>query len=668
LPEGFLFLFIYDFMSVLERKNPLALIEAFRRAFAPGEGPVLVLKSINGEKRIEDFEKVKVSAAEHPDVLVLDRYFSRESMIRLISSCDCYVSLHRAEGFGFTMAEAMVAGKPVIATGFSGNLTFMSEENAYLVRHELVPIPDGCEPYPPGGQWAEPDIEDAARWMRHVYEHPEEALEKGRRARKDLLDRHAPSVRAELIGRRLLEIRQSRTAPVPPEGEEAASEPATAEQAAPQPPASQPAELEPSGPSTHDRAYFRSMEFPGNPWDATIRFRPLLPLLRSLLFRLLRPYTASLAAFHRALLEESLELGRRIDGIVREAIPALKKEATERDGATLAVVRGLERRVDALDREVIPAILDEVGEERERAGDRLASMKKRVGLLEENMGRAFGSHGDIERHLVKIVSSVSEFQDAAKAHLASLTASVSAGEKTLERLSRELYALPHTAEPMRIRAADGRECIGYDGNEGVSAPADFYPSFEDSFRGTEAFIKERLRVYLDLVRDKPPVVDIGCGRGEFLDLLAESGLRGVGVDVNPGMVERCRRRGHEVELADAADYLAARADGSIGCIFSAHLIEHLPFESLLAILQLSRSKLSSNGLFIAETVNPHSIAAMKNFWVDPTHQKPIFPEVAVTLCRLLAFKSARIFFPRGNGKLEEDLWQQGEYAVVARAS
>ncbi len=668
LPQDFLFLFIFDFMSVLERKNPLALIEAFRRAFAPGEGPVLVLKSINGDKRIEDFEKVRVSAAEQPDVLVLDRYLCRESMIGLISSCDCYVSLHRAEGFGLTMAEAMIAGKPVIATGFSGNLMFMSEENAYLVRHEVVPIPEGCEPYPAGGEWAEPDIEDAARWMRHVYEHPEEALEKGRRARQDLLERDRPSVRAEIVGRRLSEIRQSRAALVRAEAEPAATEPAAIEKAAPQPPASQPAELEPSGPSTHERAYFRSLEFPGIPWDTTVRFRPLLPLVRSLLFRLLRPYTTSLNAFHRAILEESQELGQRIDEIAREAIPALRNELSERDEAALAVVRELEERVRALEREVIPAIRDEVGEERKRAGVRSASMKKRVGLVEENMGRAFGRHGDIERHLAKLVSNVSEFQDAAKAHLASLTASASAGERTLERLSRELYALPHTAEPMRVRAADGREYIGYDGNEGSSAPADLYPSFEDSFRGPEAFIKDRLRVYLDMVRDKPPVVDIGCGRGEFLDLLAESGLRGVGIDVDPGMVERCRRRGHEVELADAADYLAARADGSIGCIFSAQVIEHLPFESLLALLRLSRSKLERNGLFIAETVNPHSIAAMKNFWVDLTHQKPIFPEVAVTLCRLHAFQSARIFFPRGSGNLEEDLWQQGEYAVVASAS
>jgi SAM-dependent methyltransferase len=226
--------------------------------------------------------------------------------------------------------------------------------------------------------------------------------------------------------------------------------------------------------------------------------------------------------------------------------------------------------------------------------------------------------------------------------------------------------LPYTSESFRIRDADGRQCIGYEGSEGSGARLDLYPSFEDSFRGPEPFIKDRLRVYLDLVRDRKPVVDIGCGRGEFLDLLAESGLRAEGVDSDPGMVERCRQKGHKVTQADAAEFLSGVADGSLGCIFSAHLIEHLPFESLLSIFRLAHSKLAPNGLFIAETVNPHSIAALKSFWVDLSHQKPIFPEVAVTLCRLHGFGSARILFPRGSGKLEEDLWDQGEYAVVAR--
>jgi SAM-dependent methyltransferase len=666
LPEEFLFLFVYDFLSVMERKNPLALIEAFGRAFAPGEGPVLILKSINGPRRMEAFERVKVAAARRPGVSVLDGYLSRDALIRILSSCDCYVSLHRAEGFGLTMAEAMVLGKPVIATGFSGNLTFMTEENAYLVRHQPARIPEGCDPYPAGAEWAEPDIEHAAELMRRVYEHPEEALEKGARARREVLERHAPSVRARIIGRRLAEIRRERAAPVElPEATEA-------EPVAPLPEpaiAAPPADPEPSGPSIHDRAYFRSMEFPGNPSEATIRFRPILPLVRSLLYRLLRPYTVALRAFHAAILEVASSLEGRILALrseAREVQRTLRSEIQERDRAARDAHRALEERLEALERQTIPALRKDLEEERFRAEEQLLPIEKRIGLAEENMGRAFGRHGDIERHLARLVGNVSGFQDAAKAHLASLTASVSASERSLDRISRELHALPYTSESLRIRDEDGRECIGYDASEGTSAPLAVYPSFEDSFRGPEPFIRERLRVYLDLVRGREPVVDIGCGRGEFLDLLAESGLRGEGVDSEPGMVERSRQKGHKVTQADAAEYLAGVADGSLGCIFSAHLIEHLPFESLLSIFRLARSKLAPNGLFIAETVNPHSIAALKGFWVDLTHQKPIFPEVAVTLCRLHGFGSARILFPRGSGKLEEDLREQGEYAVVAR--
>jgi SAM-dependent methyltransferase len=314
------------------------------------------------------------------------------------------------------------------------------------------------------------------------------------------------------------------------------------------------------------------------------------------------------------------------------------------------------------------ALEKEIGEERTRSEERLLPMEKRIGLAEENMGRAFGRHGDIERHLARLVGNVSEFQDAAKAHLASLTTSLSVSEQTLDRLSRDLHALPYTSESLRVRDEEGRTCIGYDASGESRAPLDVYPSFEDTFRGSEPFIKERLRFYVDLVRGREPVVDIGCGRGEFLDLLAESGLRAEGVDGDPGMIARCRERGHPVTQADAVEYLSGVADGSLGCIFSAHVIEHLPFESLLSIFRLARRKLAPNGLFIAETVNPHSIAALKSFWIDLTHQKPIFPEVAVTLCRLHGFPSARILFPRGSGNLEEDLWQQGEYAVVARTS
>ena len=88
--------------------------------------------------------------------------------------CDCYVSLHRSEGLGLTMAEAMALGKPVIATGYSGNLHFMTPDNSYLVDYSRVAVPSGCDPYPAGAKWAEPDAEQAAELMRLVYRGPRE--------------------------------------------------------------------------------------------------------------------------------------------------------------------------------------------------------------------------------------------------------------------------------------------------------------------------------------------------------------------------------------------------------------------------------------------------------------------------------------------------------------
>ncbi len=357
VPDRFTFLFIYDFMSVCERKNPLALIEAFQRAFAPGEGPVLVLKSINGDKRIEDLERVKLLANEHPDVIVIDRYFSREATVGLTASCDCYVSLHRAEGFGLTMAEAMVLGKPVIATAYSGNLTYMSDDTAYLVRYRLEPIPEGVDPYPAAGEWAEPDVEHAAGLMRHVYEHREEALEKGRRAREDLLQRHSVTVRAELIGRRLAEIRSQRQPParqrpesegVPDSKERNAHEPRHSEQfqQAQQAPQDELGASESTGPSKHELAHSRAREFPHGAFETTSRFRPLLPAARAALFNLLRPYTADLQALHAAMLDDALELRERVDRYERERVPSLRNELLETHEVLLARIRDIDRRVE----------------------------------------------------------------------------------------------------------------------------------------------------------------------------------------------------------------------------------------------------------------------------------------------------------------------------------
>ena len=151
LPERPFFLFAFDYLSTAERKNPWGLVEAFELAFAPGESPLLVIKSINAHRRPDQAERLRLRVAGSPDVLLLEDYLDADDLDALVALCDCYVSLHRSEGLGLTMAEAMALGKPVIATGYSGNLQFMTEANSFLVPWTSTTIPSGCEPYPAGG-------------------------------------------------------------------------------------------------------------------------------------------------------------------------------------------------------------------------------------------------------------------------------------------------------------------------------------------------------------------------------------------------------------------------------------------------------------------------------------------------------------------------------------
>jgi glycosyltransferase involved in cell wall biosynthesis len=208
LPEDrFVFLFVYDYLSTAERKNPVGLIEAYTRAFGPDDGATLVLKSINGTKRVEQLERVRRAAAGRPDVIILDDYLSPEHHSALLAQCDAYVSLHRSEGFGLDMAKAMGLGKPVIATRYSGNLEFMDDATSYLVDYELQLIGPGCEPYPPDSKWAQPRLDHAAELMRRVVERPEEARERGGRAAERIRTDFSLGARSAALARMVDEAR-----------------------------------------------------------------------------------------------------------------------------------------------------------------------------------------------------------------------------------------------------------------------------------------------------------------------------------------------------------------------------------------------------------------------------------------------------------------------------
>jgi len=204
--DGFLFLFVFDYLSTIQRKNPVGLIEAFKQAFAPGEGPQLLLKTINAPLRPLAEEEVLWAVGDRSDIHVVDRSLSAAERDGLMAACDCYVSLHRSEGFGLTLAEAMAIGKPVIATAYSGNLDFMNERNCLLVDFEPTLVGPECEIYPADGAWAAPSVAHAAQLMREIVSAPERAAALGERARADIARTLSPQATGAAMRGRLEQL------------------------------------------------------------------------------------------------------------------------------------------------------------------------------------------------------------------------------------------------------------------------------------------------------------------------------------------------------------------------------------------------------------------------------------------------------------------------------
>jgi glycosyltransferase involved in cell wall biosynthesis len=194
------FLFMFDVQSIVERKNPAGVIDAFKRAFPRERDARLVLKLTHGSPAVI---KGLHDHASDPRVIVIDRVFDREEVNSLLASSDCYVSLHRSEGFGLTMAEAMALGKPVIATAYSANLDFMNVGNSMLVRCRIVRLERDHPPYSRGSTWADPDVDHAAELMRAVYDDPARAREMGQRAREEVMAYLSPAAAGARISERL---------------------------------------------------------------------------------------------------------------------------------------------------------------------------------------------------------------------------------------------------------------------------------------------------------------------------------------------------------------------------------------------------------------------------------------------------------------------------------
>ena len=161
----------FDHLSVIERKNPFDVIDAFRLAI-PDDGARLVFKTINADVLPESARRLHDAIGGDPRITVVDGYLDDSAHAALLAEADCFVSLHRSEGLGLHLAEAMWTGIPVIATGYSGNTEFMDPTSAALVDYHLVDIERSVRTYPAGYQWAQPDVAHAAEWIRRMAAEP----------------------------------------------------------------------------------------------------------------------------------------------------------------------------------------------------------------------------------------------------------------------------------------------------------------------------------------------------------------------------------------------------------------------------------------------------------------------------------------------------------------
>jgi SAM-dependent methyltransferase len=173
-----------------------------------------------------------------------------------------------------------------------------------------------------------------------------------------------------------------------------------------------------------------------------------------------------------------------------------------------------------------------------------------------------------------------------------------------------------------------------------------YVGFERRFRGDpEAVAAALAERYLDLLVANPPVVDIGCGRAELVEMLTRRDVEAIGVDTDPSMVAEARDRGLDVRQVDGNSFLRGREPGSLGAIIATHLVEHLEFADLVELLELAATRLRPGGVLIAETPNPTSLVVLGNsFILDPTHLRPLHPSLLTFLCEGAGFRDVRLRF------------------------
>ena len=260
-------------------------------------------------------------------------------------------------------------------------------------------------------------------------------------------------------------------------------------------------------------------------------------------------------------------------------------------------------------------------------------LREQVDANDEVKRRIDSASGELHERLGGLEQKAASGED-----LVAITNDLVATGGRLEGLDARLSGVIAEIETKAAKSAELKQ--DFDG---------FYAAFEGAFRGSRESIRERLEPYLQWIRDAQagsaefPVLDIGCGRGEWLELMRDHQMIATGIDVNRVFVDYCKDCGLDVEFSDAIAHLDARQAGSLGAITAMHVVEHLEFETMIAMIDRAKRALRSGGLLILETPNPENVTVGScNFYLDPTHRNPIPPIALRWMVEARGFPGARI--------------------------
>lgn len=385
---------------------------------------------------------------------------------------------------------------------------------------------------------------------------------------------------------------------------------------------------------------------------------------------------------------ETHELGRTFNQL-SEALKQWKVEVERQDAglASLAALEAVRTKFEPITTQLLA--MDEHAQtlsQRVQANEEwvqrqtaavsaLPAMKAKLDDLEVALDRHFGAIGadSLEAFVAEARQGIKSLGDDAtvvRAGAITLAKDMLHLQQRIDHLQRVHAAQPTPAlltvlqdevKSLSMRLLDTRRSLeqrleAFNAGSATEAPLHnaldldpLYAAFEDRFRGDRALVRRRAEPYLEWMREvsagtsDAPVLDIGCGRGEWLELLRDNGLVGRGIDLNRVFADICRGYGLDVTEGDAIAVLTSLSDGSIGAITSMHLVEHLAFEQVIVLLDEARRVLRSGGLLVLETPNPENLSVGSHtFYMDPTHRNPIPPEALRWIVEARGFRDVRI--------------------------